>query len=101
MEQIARYGKLTAKQGAGEELAELLLKAADALAADPGCIVYLVNRQSDQPNTIWVTELWRSQAHLDAALQQISGSADVAAAMALVEKAEIVELDLLGGKFGN
>ena len=101
MERIARYGKLTAKQGAADELAGLLLKAADALVADPGCIIYLINRQSDQPDTIWVTELWRSQADLDAALRQIRGSADVAAAMALVEKAEMVELDLLGGKFGN
>jgi quinol monooxygenase YgiN len=101
MDRIARYGKLTAKQGAGDELAGLLLKAADALVADPGCLVYLVNRQSDRPNIIWVTELWRSQADLDTALQRIRGSADVAAAMALVDKAEMVELDLLGGKFGN
>ena len=47
---------------------------------------------------IWVTELWRSQADLDASLERIRGSEGVAAAMALVEDWEMVDLDLLGGK---
>ena len=45
---------------------------------------------------IWVTELWRSQADLDASLERIRGSDDVAAAMALVEDWQMIELDLLG-----
>jgi hypothetical protein len=45
-----------------------------------------------------VTELWRSQADLDASLERIRGSSSVAAAMALVDDWQMVELDLLGGK---
>jgi hypothetical protein len=45
-----------------------------------------------------VTELWRSQADLDASLERIRGSEGVAAAMALVEDWQMVELELLGGK---
>ena len=45
-----------------------------------------------------MTELWRSQADLDASVEQIRGSDDVAAAMALVEDWQMIELDLLGGK---
>ncbi|MFD0684048.1 putative quinol monooxygenase [Actinomadura fibrosa] len=98
MATVSRYGKMVAHEGRGADLARLLLGAADALADDPGCELYLVNRQADAPDTIWVTELWRSQEDLDAALARIRGSEEVSAAMALVRDAEMVELDLLGGK---
>ena len=96
--QVARYGKAIAKPGKGAELAEILLGASAELEGDPGCQLYLINRQADQPDVIWVTELWRSQADLDASLERIRGSSGVAQAMALVEDWEMVELDLLGGK---
>jgi len=98
MSRIARYGKLTAQDGRGRELADLLLAAAGHLEAEPGCELYLVNRQADAPDVIWVTELWRSQADLDAVLEQIKGSPDTAAAMKLIQAAETIALDLLGGK---
>ncbi len=98
MSRIARYGKARAHEGRGQELAELLLAAAAEMEGNPGCELYLVNRQAGEPDVIWVTELWRSQADLDASLEQIRGSDDAAAAMALVEDWEMIELDLLGGK---
>jgi quinol monooxygenase YgiN len=98
MRRVARYGKMVAKEGKGSEAAEHLLAAAGSLEADVGCELYLINRQADDPDTVWVTEVWRSQADLDAALARIRGSAEVAAVMALVASAEMVELELLGGK---
>jgi quinol monooxygenase YgiN len=98
MSRIARYGKMVAKPGKGGEAAERLLAAAAELEADPGCELYLINRQAGAPDTIWVTELWRSQSDLDAALEKIRGSDEVAAVMALVADAEMIELELLGGK---
>lgn len=98
MSQVARYGKVVAHKGKAEELAERLLGAAAELESDPGCLLYLINRQADAPETIWVTELWRSQADLDAAVESIRGSESVAATMALAASFEMVELDLLGGK---
>jgi quinol monooxygenase YgiN len=95
---VARYGKAVAREGSGGELAERLLAAADGLAGEPGCELYLVNREKDEPNVLWVTELWRSQADLDTALEKIRGSADVQAVLALVEDYQMIELDLLGGK---
>jgi quinol monooxygenase YgiN len=96
--QIARYGKATAKPGHGQELADILLAAAAELEGDPGCLIYLINRQADAPDVVWVTELWRSQADLDASLERIRGSESVSAAMALVEDWQMIELDQLGGK---
>ena len=98
MSRVARYGKAIAREGRGGELADLLLAAADGLAGDPGCELYLVNRQVGAPDVVWVTELWRSQADLDASLESLRGSDDVAAVMALVTDWELVELELLGGK---
>jgi mannose-6-phosphate isomerase-like protein (cupin superfamily)/quinol monooxygenase YgiN len=98
MNQVARYGTSVAHPGKGGELAEHLLAAADELERDPGCMLYLVNRQRDAPDTIWITELWRSQTDLDAARQKIKDSPEVAAILELVERWEIVELELLGGK---
>jgi quinol monooxygenase YgiN len=98
MERIARYGKAVARRGEGAQLATVLLEAAEELRGDPGCELYLINRQRGEEDVIWVTELWRSQADLDASLERIRGSDQVAAAMALVEDWQMVELDLLGGK---
>jgi len=96
--EVARYGKAVARPGQGDELAGILLAAADGLGDNPGCELYLVSRQKGEPDVVWVTELWRSQADLDASLAQIRGSDSVARAMSLVESWEMIELDLLGGK---
>ena len=89
---------MTAREGKAEELAERMLAAAAELESDPGCDLYLINRQVDEPDVIWVTELWRSQEDLDAAVERIRGSEDVAAVMELVADGGMVELELLGGK---
>jgi quinol monooxygenase YgiN len=65
---IARYAKAVAQPGQGTALARHLLTAADGLASDPGCVLYLVNQEKDNADTIWVTEVWRSQSDLDASL---------------------------------
>jgi quinol monooxygenase YgiN len=98
VERVARYGKATAREGRGDELANGLLEAAAKLASDPGCELYLVNRQADRPDVIWVTELWRSQTDLDAALERVRSSGNAAAIVELAASWETVELDLPGGK---
>ena len=99
MTQVARYGKASATFRARRTSSPSSCSPRRReLESDPGCQLYLINRQTDAPDVIWVTELWRSQADLDASLERIRGSEAVAAAMALVEDWEMVDLDLLGGK---
>ena len=96
---MARYGKAVARPGQGDQLAGILLAAADGLAGQPGCELYLVSGQGESPDVIWVTELWRSQGDLeDASLRQVRGSDSAARAMALVQSWDMIELDLLGGR---
>jgi quinol monooxygenase YgiN len=98
MTEVARYGRAVAREGHGGDVADRLLAAAEALRGDPGCMLYLINREAGKPDVVWVTELWRSQADLDASLNKIRGSNDVAQVMSLVDDWEMIELELLGGK---
>ncbi|MBA3326852.1 MAG: antibiotic biosynthesis monooxygenase [Solirubrobacterales bacterium] len=98
MDDVARYARWTAKPGKGDEVAEHLLDAADELLLEPACELYLVSRQADDPDMIWVTELWTSKEGLDRVIEQMRDSDDVTEVMALVENCELIELDLLGGK---
>jgi quinol monooxygenase YgiN/mannose-6-phosphate isomerase-like protein (cupin superfamily) len=98
MTQVSRHATAVARPGKGDELAALLLAAAAELERDPGCELYLVNRRRDAPDTITVTELWRSQADLDASVEKIKHSPEVAQVRELAERWEIAELELLGGK---
>lgn len=98
MAPVSRFVKMNAQPCRGADLAEILLKAAGELAADPGCLLYLVNRQKDDPDTVWVTELWRSEADLEAALLRVRDSDEAGAAMEIVASSQLVDLELLGGK---
>ena len=101
MSGVGRYVKFTAQSGRGNELAALLLRAADSLRDTPGCELYLVNRSTVDADEIWVTELWLDQESLDASLEQLAtdaGQAQIAEIMGLLAKPpERTELEPLGG----
>jgi len=63
------HGKLTAKAGKRDELAEILLKAADAVSGAKGCRVYIISTDPSDKNSAWVTEVWDSKADHDDSLQ--------------------------------
>jgi quinol monooxygenase YgiN/mannose-6-phosphate isomerase-like protein (cupin superfamily) len=98
---VGRYVKFTAQPGRGEEVAELLLGAADSLRDVAGCELYLINRAASEPDVVWVTELWLSQEALDASLEQLQtdeGKARIGQVMALLARTpELTELEPLGG----
>jgi quinol monooxygenase YgiN/mannose-6-phosphate isomerase-like protein (cupin superfamily) len=99
MEAVARNVRMVARPGKGEELAERMLAVADALREVPGCLLYLINRASGDPDTIWVNELWRSQEDIDAALASEGAQASMPGVLALVdrERTERIDLDPAGG----
>ncbi len=101
MSGVGRYVKFTAQPGRGDEVAELLLGAANSLRGVAGCELYLINRAASEPDVVWVTELWLNQEALDASLEQLQtdeGKARVAQVNALLDKTpELTELEPLGG----
>jgi quinol monooxygenase YgiN len=57
--------KLTAAPGKREELIKTLKESAGDM---PGCFSYVVAKDSAEENTLWVTEVWDSEASHDASL---------------------------------
>jgi quinol monooxygenase YgiN/mannose-6-phosphate isomerase-like protein (cupin superfamily) len=99
MSRVGRYAKFTAKPGQADVLAELMLGVAEGLQAIPACELYVINRAADDPDTIWVTEVWRSQEELDASLETDEAKASIPEVLALVEEGSFERVDLtpLGG----
>lgn len=98
MPEVARYAKMTAKPGAGADLAALMLRVAETLEGAPGCELYIVHRSPADRDAVWVTELWRSQEDLEAALEIDSAKALRPEVMDLVAgPSERVDLEPLGG----
>ena len=61
MAQYTLCGSFRAKPGEADALAALLLEAADALGAADGCLLYIVNRADDDPDAVWVLEVWTDE----------------------------------------
>ena len=51
-------GKILVKPGKREELISILLKGTRSM---PGCLSYVVARDSADPDALWVTEVWQDQ----------------------------------------
>ncbi|QYR21439.1 antibiotic biosynthesis monooxygenase [Paenibacillus sp. sptzw28] len=66
MNKFAMYGKLTAHPGQRDALVKMMLEAADQLDSMEGCELYIINVSEDDPDVIWVTELWSdAEAHAE------------------------------------
>ena len=50
-------GKMTANPGSRDDLVALLA----GMDAMPGCVSYVVAHDMDDPNGVWVTEIWESE----------------------------------------
>lgn len=80
---FAVVGTLVAKPGKRDEVVAVLTRLNPDLAS-AGCLLYEVGVNDDQPDTVFVAELWEStQAH-QASLQLDSVRAAIAKAMPLL-----------------
>lgn len=58
-------GKMTAVTGQRDALAAALLEGTQAM---PGCLSYVVATDPADPDALWITEVWDSQASHQASL---------------------------------
>jgi quinol monooxygenase YgiN len=77
MDRAGRYVQLKAREGQRDALVEHMLRVAQLLADVPGCELYVINTSAADTDTVWVTEVWSSQAELDASLTLASVKASV------------------------
>jgi quinol monooxygenase YgiN len=98
---VGRYVKMIAKAGQGDVLAQMMLEVARSLHGTDGCALYAINRVPDDPDTVWVTEVWHDQAAIDASMEVLQtdvGRARMGEVMALLEgRPERIDLEPLGG----
>jgi len=62
------YGLISKMTAVSEQRDALIAIMLDGAANMPGCLSYIVARDSSDPTTIWITEVWDSQASHEASL---------------------------------
>ena len=67
MNDFAAYGRMTARPGQRDALIEEIRAAIAALGDPPGLLDYTINTALDDPDTVWVTEIWTTKAAHDTA----------------------------------
>jgi quinol monooxygenase YgiN len=58
-------GKMSAVSGQRDALAAILLESSGAM---PGCLSYVIAADPTEPDALWITEVWDSQASHQASL---------------------------------
>ena len=96
MAQFGMVGKLVAHPGRRDELVELLMSAVSELKKTDGCELYVVSREVDDRNTIWVVEAWDEAAHR-ASLDMPEVRAVIERGMPLIAEVDGVKLEPVGG----
>lgn len=99
MDRFGLFGKILAKEGQRDALAQHLLEAARLLKDVPGCEIYIINLSESEPDAIWVNEVWRTEADHAASLKLDSVKSLIAQARPLIGGgAAGTRLIPLGGK---
>lgn len=91
--------RFTTQPGKGDALAALLLEAAAGLSDVAECLLYAVSRDPDDPDVLWVSEVWTDQDAHTASLQVPGARATIERALPLLAgPPEALHLLPLGGK---
>jgi quinol monooxygenase YgiN len=95
----ALFGKMTAQPGQREALLSILVQAAQLVSTAKGCHQYLVYKDTQQEDWIWISEIWDSEEDHDISLHLPGCKELIMQAMPLLAgKPEKIELALVGGK---
>lgn len=99
MHKYGLHGKLQAQAGRGDELAAILLQASQLVSTAKSCHLYLVSKDKQNPDSIWITEVWDSKEDHDNSLHLDGVGALISQAIPLLagKPEKGLELDVLGG----
>jgi quinol monooxygenase YgiN len=90
-------GTMRAQPGLRDEVVMSLVAGSESLPA-AGCRLYVVSVSEDDPDRIWVNEVWESKEAHDASLQLPEVRASIAATMPkLTGEFTSQELHVVGG----
>ncbi|WP_309244795.1 putative quinol monooxygenase [Cohnella silvisoli] len=92
------FGKITSHPGQRDALAQILLEAADLMKAYEGCELYIVGTVDDDPDSVWVTEIFKDAEAHKASLALESVQEIIQRGRPLIVGGEQIKLNPLGGK---
>lgn len=92
------YGKFTTHTGQRDALAQILLEAAGQMQEVEGCELYTVSIVENEPETVWVTEVWRDAAAHKASFTLEGTKTLIERGRPLIAGMESIKLLTLGGK---
>ncbi|SHN09066.1 Quinol monooxygenase YgiN [Cyclobacterium lianum] len=92
-------GKLTARPGHQDALAEILLEASKLVASARGCHLYVIGKEKNDSQSVYVTEIWDSKEDHDNSLKVAGVRELITQAMPLLDgpPAKGQELEIIGG----
>ena len=93
------HGKLNAKAEHSKELATILLEASKLVSKAKGCKLYVIGKDENEPNSVYITEIWESKQDHDDSLKVEGVRALIMKALPLLEgqPSKGQELEILGG----
>jgi quinol monooxygenase YgiN len=91
--------KMTAKTGHTDELANILLDASKLVATAKGCKLYVIGKDQNDLNAVYVTEIWDSKEEHDDSLKIEGVRPLIMKAMPILDgqPQKLQELEILGG----
>jgi quinol monooxygenase YgiN len=98
MSKFGLYGKIIAQPGQRDALVAGLLEAAALMQHVAGCELYIVNVSVNEPDVVWVTEVWRSRSDHQASLALEEIKALIKRTMPLIAGGERIEIVPIAGK---
>jgi quinol monooxygenase YgiN len=91
--------RVTAKPGQRQRVVEILVESGKLFDDNSACLLYLVSESTDDPNLLWVIDLWTNQQAHTEALKAPELRPFVELAMPLLEDMpEQIEVRPVGGK---
>jgi quinol monooxygenase YgiN len=75
---FAVYSRMTARSGERDALIEEIRAAVAALGEPPGLLDYTINTVLDDPDSLWVTEIWTTKDAHDTATRTTANKARTA-----------------------
>jgi quinol monooxygenase YgiN len=98
-ELFGMQARFTVQPDQGAAFAAILLEAARGLEARDACLLYVVSRDVEEPDVVWVTEAWTDQQSHAASLEDPAALELIGRALPLLAgPPEARQLDPVGGK---
>jgi quinol monooxygenase YgiN len=91
-------GKITTHTGQRDALVQLLLEAAEGMQSVEGCRLYIVSISENDPEAIYITEVWTNAEAHQASLALEEVKAIIQRGRPLIASFESTKLQPLGGK---